>query len=242
MPEIWDVYDENRNLTGKTAARKDKWENGEFHLVADLFFLNSKGETLLQRRSDEKENHPGIWNCTGGCALRGENSEAACIRECREELGFLPNLKNSRLLFAEINRERHFIRDNYLIFQDMPVEKMVFQPEEVQDALWILPEKIRENEKIWQDMCIWSNWAEVYPLLCLESMRIRIPRGIYRHYKGKRYEVEGLALHSETLEPMVIYRALYGAGEIWVRPASMWNEKIVTPSGECLRFALEEKI
>ena len=73
-------------------------------------------------------------------------------------------------------------------------------------------------------MCSWANWEKVYPVLCLESMRIRIPQGIYRHYKGNRYRVEGLALHSETLEPMVIYRALYGTGETWVRPASMWNE------------------
>ena len=242
MPEIWDIYDENRILTGKLTERNAKREKGEFHLVVDLFFLNSKGETLLQRRSDEKENHPGAWNPTGGCALQGENSEMACIRECKEELGFSPDLKSSRILFTETNWERRFIRDNYLIFQDMPVEKMAFQPEEVQAAKWILPEKIRQDEKLWQDMCLWDQWQEVYPLLCLESMRIRIPKGTYCHYKGKKYQVEGLALHSETLEPMVIYRALYGAGEIWVRPASMWNEKVVTPKGEYLRFALEEKI
>ncbi|MDD6684170.1 MAG: DUF1653 domain-containing protein [Clostridiales bacterium] len=68
-------------------------------------------------------------------------------------------------------------------------------------------------------------------------MRIRIPKGIYRHYKGNSYRVEGLALHSETLEPMVIYRALYGTGEMWVRPAKMWNE-MVSVNGEMVpRFA-----
>lgn len=53
-----------------------------------------------------------------------------------------------------------------------------------------------------------------------------IPCGGYRHFKGKEYEVIGIALHSETEEPMVVYRALYGEGGLWVRPASMWNETV----------------
>ena len=48
----------------------------------------------------------------------------------------------------------------------------------------------------------------------------------YRHYKGNLYEVVGVARHSETLEEMVVYRALYGDGEIWVRPAEMWDETV----------------
>ena len=51
-----------------------------------------------------------------------------------------------------------------------------------------------------------------------------IQPGIYRHFKGNRYEVIGVANHSETMEPMVVYRALYGEGGLWVRPAAMWNE------------------
>ena len=50
--------------------------------------------------------------------------------------------------------------------------------------------------------------------------------GKYRHFKGMEYEVIGLAHHSETEEPMVVYRALYGEGGLWVRPLSMWNEEI----------------
>ncbi len=50
--------------------------------------------------------------------------------------------------------------------------------------------------------------------------------GIYQHFKGNRYELLYVARHSETLEPMVVYRALYGEGGVWVRPASMWNEHV----------------
>lgn len=50
--------------------------------------------------------------------------------------------------------------------------------------------------------------------------------GLYRHFKGGLYRVEGVARHSETLEEMVVYRALYGEGGLWVRPAAMWNETV----------------
>ncbi len=50
--------------------------------------------------------------------------------------------------------------------------------------------------------------------------------GKYRHFKGGEYELIGIAKHSETLEPMVVYRALYGEGGLWVRPAAMWTETV----------------
>ncbi|TAK03633.1 DUF1653 domain-containing protein [Patescibacteria group bacterium] len=50
--------------------------------------------------------------------------------------------------------------------------------------------------------------------------------GKYRHYKGNEYEVIGLARHSETLDNMVVYRALYGSGELWVRPRAMFEEEV----------------
>lgn len=53
-----------------------------------------------------------------------------------------------------------------------------------------------------------------------------IKPGRYRHFKGNEYEVLYLAKHSETLEPMVVYRALYGEHGIWVRPAAMWSELV----------------
>lgn len=60
--------------------------------------------------------------------------------------------------------------------------------------------------------------------------------GKYRHYKGKDYQVIGMATHSETLEPMVVYRALYGEYGLWVRPASMWNELVVVDGEMVPRF------
>lgn len=67
-----------------------------------------------------------------------------------------------------------------------------------------------------------------------------IKKGKYKHYKGNMYEVLDIANHSETLEKMVVYKALYGEGEIWVRPASMWNEEIEIDGKIVKRFEFVE--
>lgn len=63
-----------------------------------------------------------------------------------------------------------------------------------------------------------------------------IKLGRYRHFKGKEYKVLGLAKHSETLEEMVVYRALYGNRDIWVRPLSMWEETVERNGAPVKRF------
>ena len=68
----------------------------------------------------------------------------------------------------------------------------------------------------------------------------KIKPGRYRHFKGNEYEVLYLAKHSETLEDMVVYRALYGEKSVWVRPASMWNDKVMHKGRVILRFTFLE--
>ena len=65
--------------------------------------------------------------------------------------------------------------------------------------------------------------------------------GKYRHFKGGEYEVIALAKHSETQEEMVVYRALYGEGENWVRPACMWNETVTRDGKTFPRFTFLEE-
>ena len=62
---------------------------------------------------------------------------------------------------------------------------------------------------------------------------------IYKHYKGNKYELLYIAKHSETLEEMVVYKALYGDGDIWVRPYSMWNEEVLIDGKAVPRFKEE---
>ena len=63
-----------------------------------------------------------------------------------------------------------------------------------------------------------------------------IKPGRYRHFKGKEYEVLGIARHSETEEELVVYRALYGDFGLWVRPARMWNETVERDGKTFRRF------
>ena len=61
--------------------------------------------------------------------------------------------------------------------------------------------------------------------------------GRYRHYKGRDYDVIGVARHSETMEALVVYRPLYGEGALWVRPHAMFVETVVVDGHEVPRFA-----
>ena len=65
--------------------------------------------------------------------------------------------------------------------------------------------------------------------------------GIYRHFKGNRYELLSIATHSETLENMVVYRALYGDGGVWVRPLEMWTEHVERDGYSGTRFVRVEE-
>ena len=66
---------------------------------------------------------------------------------------------------------------------------------------------------------------------------MEIKPGKYRHFKGNEYEVLGVGPHSETLEEMVVYRALYGDRGLWVRPAAMWNEMVEKDGKKIKRFS-----
>ena len=72
--------------------------------------------------------------------------------------------------------------------------------------------------------------ADILPPLVITSL------GRYRHYKGMEYEVLGTVRHSETLEPLTLYRALYGEHGLWVRPAAMFNENVVIDGVSQPRF------
>lgn len=68
-----------------------------------------------------------------------------------------------------------------------------------------------------------------------EAIQMILP-GRYRHFKGNEYEVIGIARHSETMEPMVVYRALYGECGLWTRPAAMWYETVIRDGKSHKRF------
>ena len=101
-----------------------------------------------------------------------------------------------------------------------------------------LHEYSREEEglQVGEYILFKSDIAGIEILPTYEEAVESIPPGKYRHFKGKEYEVIGVARHSETEEALVVYRALYGDRGIWVRPASMWNEEVKRDGKAVRRF------
>ena len=70
---------------------------------------------------------------------------------------------------------------------------------------------------------------------------MEVKKGLYKHFKGNMYEAIDVAYHSETLEEMVVYKALYGEGKTWVRPISMWDEEVEKDGKKVKRFTFVEE-
>ena len=133
--ELWDIYDRNRNKTGKIIKRGERMLEGEFHLIVHIWIKNSNNEFLIQQRS-EKVKNPLVWCTTGGSAVSGEDSFTAALRETKEELGIdLTNEKGYLFeegIYEEDNQQ--YISDTYLYFIDLDPSKLKLQKEEVKQA------------------------------------------------------------------------------------------------------------
>ena len=94
---------------------------------------------------------------------------------------------------------------------------------------------IKSAANLWMEIPSFCTGMEKNYMTYEEAIKTIQP-GRYRHFKGNEYKVVGIARHSETEEPMVVYRALYGDGGLWTRPAEMWNEKVTRNGKTCKRF------
>ncbi|MFU7517339.1 NUDIX hydrolase [Clostridium sp. HCS.1] len=141
MMELWDIYDKNRNLTGRQMKRGSEFGNGDFHLVVHVCIFNSKNEMLIQQRQPWKNGWPNMWDLTvGGSSLAGETSTEAAERETLEEIGHKIDLSNERPFFT-INFDKGF-DDYYIIERDIDIKDLSLQYEEVQSVKWATKEEI----------------------------------------------------------------------------------------------------
>ena len=87
MAEFWDIYDKNKNKTGRVAERDVyKFKEGEYHIVVVAVIINSKNEILITKRSATKKKEPLKWELTGGGVKAGEKSFQGIFRETRVEI------------------------------------------------------------------------------------------------------------------------------------------------------------
>ena len=133
-----DVYDENRNLTGKVHRRGDPWEEGEDGLVACVWVYDGRGHILLTRRAKGK-SYAGTWENSGGAVKAGENSRTAIARELFEETGIRAQEEEIELIASD--RDRSAFYDFYCLKRKVPLEEIVLLPGETDDVRWAsLPE------------------------------------------------------------------------------------------------------
>lgn len=113
--ELWDIYDENKNRTGRTMERND-WhlKPGEFHLTVLGVIVRKDGKFLITKRVMTKEWAPGWWEVSGGAAVAGENSEDAVHREVFEETGLDVTGWEGGYIFS-YKRENPGTGDNYFV-------------------------------------------------------------------------------------------------------------------------------
>lgn len=164
MDEIWDVYDKNRNLTGKIIRRCDHpRQSDEYHLVVHVWIKNKNNEWLISRRTANKF-YPLMWECTGGSALAGESSMDAALREVKEELGIALPRDNGRLLKTIKRPIYQDFCDVYIFDYDCSIDNVTFQEDEACDAMWaasdIILKMIESKEFVPLD-----NMQYVYDLL-----------------------------------------------------------------------------
>lgn len=146
--EIWDLYDENKNLTGKTWTRGEKVPDNYYHLVVHVWIKNNKGEYLISQRAEHK-TLPLKWECAGGSVLKGETSIEGAIRETKEEVGIELNKEDGKLVYSEVRktfkgRKFNDIMDVWLFKYNGEVNLKNATTDEVKDIKWMTKEEIKE--------------------------------------------------------------------------------------------------
>jgi isopentenyldiphosphate isomerase len=137
--EIRDLYDENRNLTGKTVEKGQPIPKNRYYLTVAVWIQNSKEEFLLQLTVPEKHH---MWSTTGGHPKSGETSLDGIVTEIKEEIGIDVD-KNKLELFKTIKTEDDYV-DLYYLKMDIDINNITIQEDEVEEVKWASIDEIRQ--------------------------------------------------------------------------------------------------
>ena len=146
--ELWDLYNERRELVGRGHVRGEEIPDGLYHLVVHVWIRNSRGEYLISRRSADRPAFPLMWECVGGSVLKGEDSLCGALRETREEVGIDLPPEAGRLVRSVVGRVVNGVKfsdilDIWLFSYDGPVALERATTKEVVQTCWMTKAEIR---------------------------------------------------------------------------------------------------
>lgn len=147
--EVWDLYDENKNITGEYCKRGNQIPDGYYHLVVHVWIKNNKGEYLISQRAENRPTCPLMWECIGGSVLKGETSLQGAIRETKEEVGIDLTEVAGKLVFSKIRKfiggkKCDDIMDVWVFEYNGKVDLKNATTNEVRDVKWMKKEEIKE--------------------------------------------------------------------------------------------------
>ncbi len=147
--ELWDLYNERRELTGRDHVRGEEVPQGFYHLVVHVWIRNSKGEYLISQRSADRPTFPLMWECVGGSVVKGEDSLTGALRETQEEVGLTLSPEDGKLVYSVVGRVVNGVKftdilDVWLFEHDGSVSLERATTNEVAQVVWMTKEQIRE--------------------------------------------------------------------------------------------------
>jgi DNA-binding Xre family transcriptional regulator/isopentenyldiphosphate isomerase len=147
--EIWDLYDENRELLGKDHVRGEQLPIDGYHLVVHVWIRNSKGEYLISQRSANRPTFPLVWECVDGSVVKGEDSLQGALREVKEEVGVDLLPEKGQVILSDIKKIEfgkvvNKIVDVWLFEYDGKVDLSNATTDEVAQVAWMNREQIKE--------------------------------------------------------------------------------------------------
>lgn len=147
--EIWDLYNENRELLGKDHVRGEQLPIDGYHLVVHVWIRNSKGQYLISQRSANRPTFPLVWECVDGSVVKGEDSLQGALREVKEEVGVDLLPEKGQVILSDIKKIEfgkvvNKIVDVWLFEYDGEVDLSNATTDEVAQAAWMNREQIKE--------------------------------------------------------------------------------------------------
>lgn len=143
MPELWDLYDINKNKLGRLHERGLPLNSGEYHLAVEIWVKNSNNQILLTQRHPDKP-WGSYWESTVGSVIAGEDSLTGAKRELTEETGI--KIIDTQIVLLGAMTTQDWIVDTYIVKLDTPTCNLKLQDGEVVNAKWV-------NLYEFEDMC-----------------------------------------------------------------------------------------